>query len=100
MVDTWSLERAFERFTEAVPDDHWTDQLEKLANQVSAEIEDVSWQECEYAHADTEPAPEYDGESAHSTVTDLLRSIRMGYTVDDSLEDILESLRRELERNG
>ena len=83
MTDTWNLERAWREFCEAIPDENWSDNLEKAAAKVESEIADLeSW----------------DGEAWQYT-QDILDKIRLGVYdegLHGSLKDVLETIERRL----
>ena len=98
MTDTWNLERAWRAFCGAIPDENWSDNLEKAAARVDFEIDDLeSWEEeCDKDHC--EDYHEYD-RAANQYVLDILDKIRLGVYDEDlhgSLKDVLETIERRL----
>lgn len=94
MIDTWAAERAFENFVNAIHDDHWTEDLQRLADIVENQIADVGYdhdcsEDCGYAHDSGKEVV------AGALVSSYLRRMKMGYEVPSTLE-ILEELRKEL----
>lgn len=94
MIDTWAAERAFENFVNAIHDDHWTEELQRLANIVENQIADVGYDhdcsyDCSYAHDSGKEVV------AGALVSNYLSRLKMGYEVPSTLE-ILEELRKEL----
>lgn len=90
MIDTWALDGAYERFTNAIPDEAWTDNLEKLADDVQNEIDNLeAW---------VEPAaPGVDPTSALGHISDLQTRVRMG-TYDPKMHGTLEEVLDEIAR--
>ena len=100
-MDTGYLESAFDKFSVAIPEAVWTDDLKVLANRLESEISDVSFHECrdecDEPHIEDDNEIDYvNGDAAQETVLDLLRNLRMGYDIG-STEEILERLKKELE---
>ena len=98
MTDTWSLERAWWAFCEAIPNENWSDNLDKAADRVESEIADLeSWEEeCDRDHC--EDHHEYD-RAANRYAQDILDKIRLGVYDEDlhgSLKDVLETIERRL----
>ena len=98
MTDTWSLERAWRAFCEAIPNENWSDNLDKAAAKVDFEIADLeSWEEeCDKDHC--EDHHEYD-RAAGRYVREVLDKIRLGVydeSLHGSLRDVLETIERRL----
>lgn len=98
MTDTWGLERVWQAFCEAIPDENWSDNLDKAAAKVDAEIADLeSWdEECDKDHCDDHH--EYD-RAASQYIRAVLDKIRLGVYDEDlhgSLKDVLETIERGL----
>ena len=91
MTDTWYLVQAWRAFCEAIPDENWSDNLEKAAAKVDFEIADLeSWEEdCEKDHC--EDHHEYDRE-----VRDKIRLGVYDENLHGSLKDVLETIERRL----
>ena len=98
MTDTRYLDRAWRAFCEAIPDENWSDKLDKAADKVDFEIADLdSWEEeCYKDHC--EDHHEYD-RAANRYVREVLDKIRLGVydeSLHGSLKDVLETIERRL----
>ena len=98
MTDTWNLERAWRAFCEAIPDENWSDNLDKAAAKVDFEIADLeSWEEeCDRDHCEDH---EYRDDEVWQYAQDILDKIRLGVYDEDlhgSLKDVLETIERRL----
>jgi hypothetical protein len=105
MIDTWSAEKALETFVNAIPDDAWDDNLRKLSKQTYDQIISIDddhdcSENCDECNT-VIPGVEGAAENVVSEIDWILRKIRMGLyseKLDGTLEEILESLGKELER--
>lgn len=98
MTDTWGLERVWQAFCEAIPDENWSDKLDKAAAKVDSEIADLEdgEDECDKDHC--EDHHEYD-RAASQYVREVLDKILLGVYDEDlhgSLKDVLETIERRL----
>ena len=98
MTDTWDLERAWWAFCESIPDENWSDNLDKAAAKVDSEIADLEDGEEECGKDHCEDHHEYD-RAASRYVRAVLDKIRLGVydeNLHGSLKDVLETIERRL----
>ena len=98
MTDTWNLERVWRTFCEAIPDENWSDEMDKAAERVEYEISYMESGEeiCDKDHC--EDHHEYD-RAASRYVRAVLDKIRLGVydeSLHGSLKDVLETIERRL----
>ena len=98
MTDTWNLERAWREFCEAIPDENWSDSLDKAAARVDSGLADLEdWEEeCDKDHC--EDHHECD-RAASRYVWAVLDKIRLGIydeNLHGPLKDVLETIERRL----
>ena len=92
------LERVWQAFCEAIPDENWSDKLDKAAAKVDSEIADLEdgEEDCGKDHCDDHH--EYD-RAANRYVREVLDKIRLGVydeSLHGSLNDVLETVERRL----
>lgn len=92
MIDTWGAERALEKFTGAIPDEIWGNNLRELAKSLEYEILGL---DCEEDHVRDE-SPVLDGSKVIDYVADLQTRLRMG-TYDPKMYGTLEEVLDEIE---
>ena len=98
MTDTGGLERAWRAFCEAIPDENWSDSLDKAAARVESEIDDLESRDEECGKDHCEDHHEYD-RAASRYVREVLDKIRLGVydeSLHGSLKDVLETIERRL----
>lgn len=94
MIDTWNLENEFEGFINAIPDEVWTEELERRADAVQNAVDELEW---DYR---TDPHTDVIGSAvlpAKQSIVDLLTKVRMGVYSEaqhGSLQDVLEEIER------
>ena len=98
MTDTWGIDRAWREFCEAIPDENWSDKMDKAAKRVEYEISDMEPGEeiCDKDHC--EDHHECD-RAASRYVWAVLDKIRLGVydeNLHGSLKDVLETIERRL----
>lgn len=89
-IDTWSLERAFQSFTDSIPDDVWTKELEDKDEDVRFAIGGLY---CEGSHTDDA----VDAYEVAEHAMNILAKLRLG-VYDENLHGDMTAVLEEIER--